>query len=308
MVNHSRYPFVSVIIPVLNDAKRLRLCLQALEQQTYPKSNYEIVVVDNGSDASENIAAVVAQFGQAIVTTELTPGSYAARNRGISLAQGDVIAFTDADCIPANDWLVQGVKHLLNRPDCGFIAGRVEIFFSNSQRATPVELYEKITAFPQEYLLKQHHYAAAANIFTFRTVIEQVGIFDAGLKSNGDVEWCQRVFAHGYQPDYADSVCVNHPARSSFQQLYKRTRRLAGGIYDLYHRECYSLFDRNKMYALKLFESLLPPVNFVINVFLNSPLQGIKQKLQVSAVMVFVRYVSAGEMIRLKLGGTSIRD
>ncbi len=44
------YPFVSIIIPVFNDAKRLQTCLAALESQTYPSSCYEIVVVDNGSD------------------------------------------------------------------------------------------------------------------------------------------------------------------------------------------------------------------------------------------------------------------
>ena len=308
MMNYATAPFVSVIIPVLNDAKRLRLCLQALEQQTYPKSSYEIIVVDNGSDATENIAEVVAQFSQAIAAYEAYPSSFAARNTGISLAKGEVIAFTDADCLPAIDWMEQGVSKLLSVPHCGMVGGRVDIFFKDATQATPVELYESITAFPQQDLVERHRYAATANVFTFKRVIEQVGGFEADLKSSGDIEWGQRIAAAGYSVVYADAAKVAHPARDSWTQLFKRTVRLAGGIYDLYHRECYSLLDRNKMYALKLIESLLPPVNFVINVFLNSPLRGIKQKFQVSVVMVFVRYVSAGEMIRLKLGGTSTRD
>jgi len=56
-------PFVSVIIPVYNDPIRLKTCLQALEEQTYPQNAYEIIVVDNGSD--ESIEPIVAEFSQA---------------------------------------------------------------------------------------------------------------------------------------------------------------------------------------------------------------------------------------------------
>lgn len=305
---HTHLPFVSVIIPVLNDAKRLRLCLQALAQQTYPSSCYEVIVVDNGSDVAENIAGVVAQFAGAIVAEESYPSSFAARNKGITLARGEVIAFTDADCLPAADWLEQGVNKLLAVPNCGMVGGRVDIFCRDPDQATPVELYESITAFPQQNLVERQHYAATANVLTFKRVIQQVGGFEAHLKSSGDIEWGQRIAAAGYPLAYADEARVAHPARYSWGQLFKRTVRLAGGLYDLYHQECYSLLDRNRIYALKLVESLVPPVNFVINVFVNSPLQGIKQKIQVSAVMFFVRYVSAGELIRLKLGGVSTRD
>jgi glycosyltransferase involved in cell wall biosynthesis len=90
MMQSRSSPFVSVIIPVFNDAEHLRLCLRALAQQTYPSSCYEVIVVDNGSDDLEAIQAVVAGFGQAIAVLEPTPGSYAARNRGIALAQGEI--------------------------------------------------------------------------------------------------------------------------------------------------------------------------------------------------------------------------
>jgi len=67
---------------------------RALESQTYPKNLYD-VIVDNASD--EDIESVVSQFGQALTTrkSRLICGW----NKGISLAKGDVIAFTDADCI-----------------------------------------------------------------------------------------------------------------------------------------------------------------------------------------------------------------
>jgi len=96
-------PFVSVIIPVYNDPIRLRTCLQALEEQTYPKSMYAVIVVDNGSD--ESIEPIVAEFSQMKTSYEPHPRSYAARNKSLSPARGEVIAFTDSDCIPAPDWI-----------------------------------------------------------------------------------------------------------------------------------------------------------------------------------------------------------
>ena len=68
-------PFVSVIVPIFNDADRLNLCLAALQTQSYPQSHYEIIVVDNGSDDEQDIQGVVAEFKQAIFTQELLSSS-----------------------------------------------------------------------------------------------------------------------------------------------------------------------------------------------------------------------------------------
>ncbi|ARV61979.1 glycosyl transferase family 2 [Nostocales cyanobacterium HT-58-2] len=305
---HLSTPFISVIIPVFNDTKRLKICLEALKNQTYPQSFYEVLVVDNASDSKENIAEVVAEFTQASYAYESLPGSYAARNTGISLAKGEVIAFTDADCVPSPDWLEKGVKHLLQVPNCGLVAGKIKIFFKDKERVTPIELYESMTAFPQKQLLEQRHYGATANLFTFRSVLEQVGFFDAHLKSNGDLDWGQRVFVHGYKQVYADDTCVNHPARHSWEELYKRTIRLAGGAYDLQNRKEHSLMKRNLKFFINLAINLVPPLIFILNTFLDSRLQGVEQKLKVCMVMFFVRYVSAWEFLRLKAGATSARE
>lgn len=95
------YPFVSVVIPVFNDAERLEMCLRALEDQTYPADRYEVILVDNGSDAS--MEGLAAGFAGTRVAYEDRPGSYAARNKGVSLARGEVVAFTDSDCVPYRD-------------------------------------------------------------------------------------------------------------------------------------------------------------------------------------------------------------
>ncbi|NJP21005.1 MAG: hypothetical protein HC763_20690 [Hydrococcus sp. CRU_1_1] len=135
-----------------------------------------------------------------------------------------------------------------------------------------------------------------------------MGNFDPHLKSSGDIEWGQRVAKFGYQQVYVDEICVAHPARSSFAQLFKRTVRLAGGMYDLYDKQSSSWLERNKMYVRELVKNLVPPVNFWLKILFKSNLKNLNQKLQVCWVMFLVRYISAGETLRLKLGGSSTRD
>ena len=122
-------PFVSVVIPVLNDLEGLSKCLNALEKQTYPRQNYEIIIVDNVSE--KDISAITSLFDNVTLIRENYPTSSAARNKGISIARGEVLAFTDADCIPDREWIENGVKSILSIQNYGLVGGNVEIFVKN---------------------------------------------------------------------------------------------------------------------------------------------------------------------------------
>ncbi|RCJ25517.1 glycosyl transferase family 2 [Nostoc minutum NIES-26] len=295
--------FVSVMIPVFNDSERLELCLQALENQTYSKTLYELIVVDNASE--EDIKSLVSQFSQAKLTYESQPGSYVARNQGISIAKGEILAFTDSDCIPASDWIEKGVKNLLSTPNCGLVAGRIDFFFKNPEKLTPVELYENIEMpFNQELNVQETHFGVTANLFTFKHVIDNVGSFDEKLKSGGDREWGERVFQAGYKQIYADDTCVKHPARNSFSQLYKRTARFEGGKYDLMMRTKTSSFEL----VISMLYALIPPFGNAYKAWNNSKLNGTSQKIKFILVIFFIRYVIIIERMRLYLGGNSRRD
>lgn len=300
-------PFVSVVIPVYNDSHRLKLCLAALEQQTYPQTRYEVIVVDNGSEDAEMVKTVVAACNQAIVTEEPIPSSYAARNKGIALSKGEVIAFTDADCIPDLHWIEQGVKSLLQTPNCGLVAGKIVLFFRDPHRLSLVELYESVAAFRQQDHLEKCQYGSTANVFTLRQVFEQVGLFDARLKSSGDLEWGQRVHAHGYQQFYAEDAYILHPARYSFAELCKKTIRIAGGIYDGQIQKYDSRFKRNTMFLRVIFSLFLYPIEFSFKILNESELKTINQKLKVAFMTFVVRYLILLELLRLKVGGVSSR-
>ena len=93
---------ISVVIPAHNEERYLGACLQALREQTYPRSRFEVIVVDNAStDATARIAR---KFG-ALVVREPRRSIGRARQRGARVAQGEILASTDADTIVPPDWL-----------------------------------------------------------------------------------------------------------------------------------------------------------------------------------------------------------
>lgn len=292
-MNQQTQPFVSTIIPVLNDPERLQLCLEALENQTYPKHLYEVLVIDNGSD--ESIEPIIRQFKQAKMLVETAPGSYTARNKGILHAKGEVLAFTDADCIPHSDWLEKGTAHLLSVPNCGLVGGKIQFSFKNPNRPTAAELYDQFFFLQQEYYLENEKFAATANVFTYKQVFEQVGLFNSTLKSGGDREWGNRVFAAGYTQSYASDAAISHPARDSVKQLQKKVTRVARATYNLNrHRPKFPLL------LLKfILSDLKPPLRIWFRVGNNNRPNDFKYKLDFIALLIWMKLVKAGEKIRL---------
>jgi glycosyltransferase involved in cell wall biosynthesis len=94
-------PRISVIVPVRHDT-RLDACLAALGRQTLPRDRFEVIVADDGPDPA--VLSLAARHGVRCVSTPAA-GSYAARSAAVAVAAGEVLAFTDADCVPPPTWL-----------------------------------------------------------------------------------------------------------------------------------------------------------------------------------------------------------
>ena len=123
---------ISVIIPVWNDKDKICKCIQALESQSLSRASYEIIAVDNGS--TDGTYEYLESKNTIRLAQEKQPGSYAARNKGINLAKGKFLAFTDSDCIPSFNWLEELVKTIESDQTIGIVAGHVE-FFSAGKHA-----------------------------------------------------------------------------------------------------------------------------------------------------------------------------
>lgn len=219
--------FVSVIVPVYNDREGILRCVSALRAQTYPAAQYEVIVVDNGSTPPLRLPEFDEALPKVIRAYEARPGSYAARNCGIGLSSGDVVAFTDADCAPDPDWIEKGVE-ALSAQQADLIAGRIEVTGDTPEPAGAVEMYSRLFGFSQEETARKG-WAATANLFVARPVISKMGLFNDRLKSGEDSEWTKRATAAGFRLGYASEAIIRHPPRRTWSELYKRAVRLAGG-------------------------------------------------------------------------------
>ena len=198
---------------------RLRLCLNALSKQTYPTDRYEVIVVDNNS--TDDVAAAVAEFTDVRLFRETTPGPAAARNTGVAHAKGEVIAFTDADCIPMPEWIQEGVRALEHAP---IIGGRIDIIPPESCSSAFIARYSYSTALQQQYLIEQKSFAATANVFVRRETWETIGPFDTRLVTCEDKEFGLRAQKMHMLTAYAPLAIVAHPIQcSSFGALIRKT-------------------------------------------------------------------------------------
>lgn len=224
----SSRPRVSVVVPHYNDLERLDTCLAAIVEQTFARDEYEIIVADNNSPVG--LAAVEAKVaGRARVVTAMEPGAGPARNAGADAASGEIIAFTDSDCVPEPQWLEKGVAALGRDGD--FIGGGMKVLVPEGRPMSGAEAFETVFAFDNERYVKQLHFTVTANLICPREMFFKVGPFRTAVSE--DNEWCWRAREMGYRIGYASEALVGHPARADFAQLKSKWRRICAERYAL---------------------------------------------------------------------------
>lgn len=186
--NEADKPCISVVVPFYNSAKHLENCILALLSQSYPASRYEIIMVDNNS--SDDSLRIVMNYPQIKLFSEIKPGSYAARNRGVAESKGNVIAFTDSDCVPVPEWLDR-ISASFDSPGVGIIQGR-RFYTTESRGLLLLEAYESERAtYTFSGKLKGLYYGYTNNMAVRRDVFNRCGPFLEVMRG-------------------ADSIFVNH--------------------------------------------------------------------------------------------------
>lgn len=274
---------VSVIVPVHNDAVRLGQCLAALKRQTV-MAQYEVVVIDNGS--TDDIRSIVSDYPAVRYLREDRPGSYAARNRGVTEARGRVLAFTDSDCRPSPTWLERGVARIEKQADPVFVGGPVQVTFGDPVNPTALELFESLHAFPQRHYIESCSFSVTANLLVSASLFATVGAFDATLLSSGDREWGQRAARLGVLPFFDEMVSVSHPARRSLREINYKLRRVYAGDVQLKNNrgEARARFDPR---------SLLPPTLSTVRDLAKIGPLAPSRKLAYAGTATAVHYLAA---------------
>ncbi len=279
-------PAVSVIVPHLDDLARLGRLIVALEAQTIDPSTFEIIIADNGSRCG--LEAVRAVAGGARVVAAPERGAGPARNHALAFASGDILAFTDSDCLPEPGWLAEGLAAL---EACDFAGGAMLVTVGDGALPSPSEAFELVFAFDNARYVRQLGFSVTANLFAKRAVVDGVGGFRTGVPE--DLDWCRRARAGGFRLGWAPGAVVRHPAREDFGALARKWRRLTDeGFADW----CEQSGSRAR-WALRAVGVAMSPLRDVVAVARSRKLSGPSQRLAAIAVLLRLRTLRAGWML-----------
>jgi GT2 family glycosyltransferase len=209
----------------------LEKCLDSLASLDYPRERYETIVVDDGSSASP--AQIVGHFTESMRVRLITiahAGPAAARNAGVSKANGDNLAFIDDDCRANPKWL-DAMSARLDAHHGSVIGGRVH-------NALPQNMYSRTSQGLQEYLYHWYHEAKRGelrffttnNLTVSRQTFETIGCFDASFPfASEDRDWCDRALHAGFELVYAKEAVVSHAHDLSLGTFLRQHYRYGQG-------------------------------------------------------------------------------
>ncbi len=216
-------PFVSVIIPIYNGEADLPDLLTCLQAQTYPLDRVEFLLVDNGS-SDDTWAQLQSTPGITPLQETTIQGSYAARNCGIIAAQGSILAFTDADCRPEPQWLMDLVAGF-NDQSVGLVVGEIQALPGNSL----LERYaDRQSTLSQKHTLANAFcpYGQTANVGIRACVFQETDLFRPYLTTGGDADMCWRILRETvWQWVFAEGAIVRHRHRHTLDELLSQWQR-----------------------------------------------------------------------------------
>ena len=255
---------LDIIIPVYNDQTGLNQLLLSISKQTMSLGQIQVIVVDNHSEIP--IQLPYTPFTCHLIHC-IMPGSYAARNKALSLIKSNLVAFTDADCILKEDWMEQGVTSFLSKSNqmerSIIIAGEVEIVPSCSppNLADLTDIYFGMT---QKKFVQGGNYGITANLWVRSKDLVALNGFNPTLKSGGDRDFCLRANQRiGTIVVYEKNCIAMHQARDNRGHLIK-CKRLLGGQFDRakgnIFREVYALFLHLRPLIKEFFKAIAIPI------------------------------------------------
>jgi GT2 family glycosyltransferase len=203
---------VSVVVCTRNGGGRIGACLAALRRQRHP--DFEVIVVDDGS--TDDTSGVVARGFPGVTLLRLQPGGLGrARNTGAAAATRDVIAFTDDDCEPDEDWLANLAR--------GFAAGWDAVGGPNLA-PPPADLVAAVIAAapgaPSHVMLddQEAEHLPGCNLAVRASALAAVGGFDEVFVTAGDdVDFCWRLQDAGFRLGFSPTAFVWHHRRGSLR-------------------------------------------------------------------------------------------
>jgi GT2 family glycosyltransferase len=201
----------SIIIPTYNRPERLKTCLDSLTCLNYPRHQFEVIIVDDGSDHPLDV--LVKSYENEMELTlirQTNAGPAKARNTGANIAKGQYLAFTDDDCTLDQNWLSALENAFFEKPNA-LLGGKIINALPNNPYSTTSQL---IIDYLYDYYninSVQTQFFTTNNFAVSRELFNQVGQFDISFSlAAEDREFCDRWLFSGYSLYYVPQAIVYH--------------------------------------------------------------------------------------------------
>lgn len=246
-------PFISVVVPAYNSEKTIKKCIDSLLSIEYP--NYEIIIVDDGSiDRTREILSKYIDRIKIIESQHFGPSK--CRNIAAKQAKGELVAFTDSDCIVEKNWLKELVEGFINNKIVG--VGGIQLSPEDETNfGKNVQAFFELTGFLGGYIkfsssekLKEVPHNPSCNAIYRKSAFLNIGGFDENLWPCEDVDLDYRLNKAGFIFMYNPKAIVYHYRPQSLKALLKMMLRY-GYVQGVLTKR-YGIFRRIQFIALFL--------------------------------------------------------
>ncbi len=214
-------PSVSVIVPVFNGEMTIGKTLDAILNQSYA-GRVEIIVVDDGS--KDNTNQIVTNYSSVRYFVQQNAGPAAARNKGAKEAKGDILFFTDSDCVPEREWIEKMVVHLED-PSVWVVSGSYDIANPSSLLASCIQ--NEIRYRHERLMPKFPKSFGSYNFCVIKKVFEEAGGFNSAYPaaSGEDNDLSYKIIKSGQRILFEKYALVKHYHQSRLGNYLKEQFR-----------------------------------------------------------------------------------
>lgn len=217
-------PYVSIIVPVRNASRTIRDLLDSLMKLEYDRDKLEIIIVDGRS--TDGTKKIVSEY-PVILIDEEGVGLNAARNTGIRHSTGEIVAYTDSDCVVPPNW-VKTLARNFRDPDISFVGGLVE----GLDKADFLSVYLDETFFPVKPGFQGRQvttdldllrFPAGCNMAFKRNALEKIDFFDERIDYGfDDLDPVEKLCSRGFKIVLDPEVSVYHQHRTSLREMLRQ--------------------------------------------------------------------------------------